>query len=212
VNSMTNNTAWLQRLGAVPDAITAAAFVSLWFAPLWLGPRALSNALLTMLVEFVLVHASGMLGGLLETRAHSRRAQAIALLGFGLFYAAFIGAFAFAFGEWWPVVIFGWLLLGKVQDLFSTSPADPLHRQKRQAMWALQVVAYLAAVFATVLLPVPRFGITEAIQPQLGLTGSGLWVEQPQTVVVAGALYFGILAWVKWRAWAGSIRQQTAQR
>lgn len=212
MNSMTTNTAWLQRLGAVPDAITAAVFLSLWMAPLWLGPRAVSNALLTMLVEFVLVHAAGMLGGLLESRAHSRRAQVVALLGFGLLYAAFIAAFALAFGEWWPVVVFAWLLLGKVQDLFSTSPADPQHRQQRQAMWALQVVAYLAAVFATVLLPIPRLGLTEAIQPQLGLTGSGLWVEQPQTVVVGGALYFGILAWVKWRAWAGSVRQQPAQR
>jgi hypothetical protein len=68
-------------------------------------------------------------------------------------------------------------------------------------MWALQVVAYLAAVFATVLLPIPRLGITEAIQPQLGLTGSGLWVEHPQTVVVSGALYFGLLAWAKWKGW-----------
>ena len=61
----------LQRLAAVPDAITAAVLLSLWMAPLWLGPRAVSNALLTMLVEFVLVHAAGMLGGLLESRAHS---------------------------------------------------------------------------------------------------------------------------------------------
>ncbi|MCC6506017.1 MAG: hypothetical protein IT475_11290, partial [Aquimonas sp.] len=42
---------------------------------------------------------------------------------------------------------------------------------------------------------------TEAIQPQLGLTGSGLWVEHPQTVVVSGALYFGLLAWAKWKGW-----------
>lgn len=191
----------LQKLMALPDAITASAFVSLWIAPLWLGSRAVSNALLTMLVEFVLIHAAGMLGGVLESRTNARSAQVTALLGFGLLYAAFIGAFAFAFGEWWPVLVFGWLLLGKLHDLFATSPANPEHRQQRQAMWALQVVAYLAAVFATVLLPIPRLGITEAIQPQLGLTGSGLWVEHPQTVVVSGALYFGLLAWAKWKGW-----------
>ena len=55
----------LQKLMALPDAITASAFVSLWIAPLWLGSRAVSNALLTMLVEFVLIHAAGMLGGVL---------------------------------------------------------------------------------------------------------------------------------------------------
>lgn len=201
MNPTTTYSAWPQRLSALPDAITATAFVSLWIAPLWLGTRAISNALLTMLVEFVLVHAAGMLGGLLESRAHSRRAQVAALLGFGMLYGAFIAAFAFAFGEWWPVLVFAWLVLGKLQDLFSTSPADPMHRQQRQTMWAFQVVAYLAAVFATVILPIPRLGITEAIQPQLGLTGGGLWVEQPQTVVVAGALYFGLLAWVKWTGW-----------
>ena len=72
-------------------------------------------------------------------------------------------------------------------------------------MWAAQVVAYLAAVFITLLLPVPRFGISEAVQPQLGLTGSGLWVEQPQTVVVAGVLYFGLLAWLKWKGSTGLV-------
>jgi hypothetical protein len=196
---------WTHRLAALPDAITASAFASLWFAPLWLGPRAISNALLTMLVEFVLVHASGMLGGLLESRSHSRRAQVLALLGFGFLYSAFIGAFALTFFEWWPVLVFAWLLVGKLQDLFGASPADPAHRQRRQTMWAAQVVAYLAAVFITLLLPVPRFGISEAVQPQLGLTGSGLWVGQPQTVVVAGVLYFGLLAWLKWKGSTGVI-------
>ena len=36
---------------------------------------------------------------------------------------------------------------------------------------------------------------------QLGLTGSGEWVDKPHTVVAFGALYFGVLAWSKWRDW-----------
>jgi hypothetical protein len=67
------------------------------------------------------------------------------------------------------------------------------------SLWALSVAAYLFAVFMGVLLPLPRLGVSEAVVGQLGLAGSGLWVEKPHTVLCSGLLYFSVMAWSKWK-------------
>ncbi|MBK9668648.1 MAG: hypothetical protein IPO74_01140 [Thermomonas sp.] len=69
------NTSRLPRLLAgLPDAITAGFFLALWIAPQWLGPNALRTGLLMMLVEFILMHATGILGSMaLADAGGSRR-------------------------------------------------------------------------------------------------------------------------------------------
>jgi len=54
-------------------------------------------------------------------------------------------------------------------------------------------------VVATSLLPLPRLGLQPDVVATLGLPGSGQWIESPQTGIAFGALYFGFLAWAKWR-------------
>jgi hypothetical protein len=61
------------------------------------------------------------------------------------------------------------------------------------------VALYVLGVFVTVILPLPRLGITPEVVAQLGIPGSGLWVERPHTVIAFGLLYFGALAAVKAR-------------
>ena len=50
------------------------------------------------------------------------------------------------------------------------------------------LAADFAAVFAGVILPLPRLGVSEAILPQLGLTGGGAFISQPLAIVVIGGL------------------------
>ena len=79
------------------------------------------------------------------------------------------------------------------------------------AFWGLSVAAYLAAVFAGVMLPLPRLGLSGDIVPLLGLPGGGLWVEQPHTVIASGTIYFSLLAWAKWAwrpEWSKKMRMQ----
>jgi hypothetical protein len=193
---------------ALPDAVSAGAFLLLWIAPFALGPDGVRNALLLMLVEFVLVHASGMLGGFLATHTGGRRRQLLAVLGFGLFYAVFVAAFAFIFQAWWPVLALLWLLGAKLGRLFSVLHSEQAHAQ-RIADWGLQALVYILGVFATLFLPLPRLGLSADIQPQLGLPGSGIWVDEPHRVIAFGALYFGLLAWSKWKDW--SVPAQAAK-
>lgn len=185
-------------LASSPDAVTCASFLLLWIAPTALGPDAVRGALLLMIVEFLLIHASAMLGGTLEARRSDGRSPVPALLLFGALYLGMVGAFALAFGQWWPLAAMGWLLLGKLRTLFGSDGGEAA-RQQRKDDWALSMMAYLGGVVATSLLPLPRLGLQPDVVATLGLPGSGQWIESPQTGIAFGALYFGFLAWAKWR-------------
>lgn len=186
-------------LSALPDGVTAAFFLLLWLQPLRFGEAGVCNGMLVMLVEFILIHASVILGNLAFAPGVGRRRKLASLAGFGGFYLLFIAAWSWTFREWWPFVAFGWLLLAKVGVALDTRrpAAERLHRM--QSGWALATMAYLAGAFMTVFVPLPRLGITADVLPALALPGGGLWVDRPHTVIAFGTLYFGMLAWSKAR-------------
>jgi hypothetical protein len=155
--------------------------------------------MLVMLVEFILIHSTAFLGAAAFAGNASRLRRVGLLAGFGMLYLVFIAAFSYAFEAWWPFLAFGWLLLGKLRTIFDARDPEGSGARGAQAMWGISALAYLASVFATAFLPLPRLGIGEAVLAQLQLPGSGLWVEQPHRVIAAGVLYFGLLAWGKWR-------------
>jgi hypothetical protein len=191
-------------VAAFPDAVTAAVFALLWVAPLAFGASGVRNAMLVMLVEFVLVHASGFMGVIMLSDRTSRGMRVAALLGFAVFYLLFIGTFVAVFAQWWPLFAFAWLLLGKLAVVLGAHRLDVGERQRVQSTWALSVLFYLGGVFATTLLPLPRLGVQPDVLPLLGLTGSGVWVDAPHCVLAFGCVYFGLGAWSKWRDWAGA--------
>lgn len=186
-------------LAALPDGLTAGFFLLLWIVPGWLGEDALRTGLLMMLVEFVLVHATGILGQI-ALGADPGRRRWKPLLGFSLLYLAFVGAWAFAFEAWWPLLALLWLVAGKVQ-LARQPIAGPEKLERMKSEWALSAIFYLGGVFATVVLPLPRLGIGPEVVAAARLPGSGLWVDQPHTVVAFGLAYFGLLAVAKARHW-----------
>lgn len=186
--------------GALPDAATAGFFAVLWIAPQCLWPQALRTGLLMMLVEFILVHATGMLGGMALARKAGDGSPWKLLLGFTGFYLLFVGAFAWQFQAWWPLLALAWLLAGKVALLLQPI-ADERKKLRLQADWALGVLAYLVGAFATTFLPVPRLGLERAVVSAAELPGSGHWVSQPQSVVAFGLFYFSVLALSKAFDW-----------
>ena len=186
-------------IAALPDAVVAATFLVIWFSPFAFGPRGVRNAMLTMLIEFIVVHASGFLGAVAFAPAVARAKKIASLVGFALFYSVFIGAFVLVFDETWPIWVFGWLLLGKFSGALARHRVDDAEVRRQQAGWAMAAVFYIVGVFLTVMLPVPHFGMNATLLPEFGLTGSGLWVEQPHRVVAFGFLYFAATAWFKWR-------------
>lgn len=185
-----------QIFAALPDALSAGVFLAAWLFPLHWGNALVGNLLLVMLLEFIVVHSSGFLGMTVLDTSASRARRVLAVLGFGAFYLSFVLAFAFIFQRTWAIWAFSWLLVSKLASIwFEPSTAESARQQQ---LWALSAVCYVLGAFATTLLPLPRLGITPEVVSQLGLPGSGLWVEQPQKVVAFGLLYFGLLAAAKW--------------
>jgi len=62
-----------------------------------------------------------------------------------------------------------------------------------------KALLYLAVLFAAMLLPVPRLGVSPEIESALALSISGVTDPGPQNVLCAGVVYFSILAWVRGR-------------
>jgi hypothetical protein len=185
-------------MALLPDALTAAFFLVVWSNPLVFGPLSVRTAMLTMLLEFYLVHATGFFTGFASGTDLSKWKKIGALLGLSAFYLMMIGAFALSFGEWWPLLAFVWLLAGKVAFVWSNPGGDDaIGRQ--MAAWAASVALFLGGVAATSILDVPRWGMTADLQPQFGLdmTSEGIWESQPHRVVAFGVLYFGVTFVVK---------------
>ena len=67
--------------------------------------------------------------------------------------------------------------------------------------WGISALAYLGGVFATLMLPLPRLGLTGDVVAAADLPGSGEWVDKPHTVVAFGLIYFAVLATGKLRGW-----------
>lgn len=186
-------------VAAAPDALTALAFAWTWLQPMRFSDTAVQTLMLVMLLEFLVVHSGGFLGATVLADGVSRAKKSLAILGFGCFYLLFAGAFSLAFKAWWPLFTFAWLLASRFAVVW-LSPLPKLEEQQRQmSLWALSVAAYLAAVFAGVLVPFPQLGITGEVLQQLGLEGGGLWNDKPQTLMASGMIYFAIMAWSKWK-------------
>jgi hypothetical protein len=166
--------------------------------------------MLTMLLEFFLVHATGFFTVFVNDRDGTKWKRIGAIAGFSLLYVVMVGAYAWAYHEWWPLLAFGWLAAGKAAWVWQNPPGDDDAMMRQMAAWAGSVALFLGGVVLTCVLDVPRLGRTAALQPGFGLdmTSEGIWESQPHRVVAFGALYFGatlvakalLAAWDAWRA------------
>jgi hypothetical protein len=181
-------------LPVVPDLLTTGFFLVVWSHPLVFGALSVKTAMLTMLLEFFLVHATGFFTVFTNDRHGSKWKRTGAMLGLSTFYVLMLTAFAMAFHAWWPLLAFGWLLAGKVAWVWSNPPGDDDAMFRQMAAWAGSVALFLGGVALTSIADVPRWGMTVALQPGFGLdmASEGIWESQPHRVVAFGALYFGV--------------------
>ena len=187
-----------QRLAhALPDAITAGVFLYAWLAPLHWRETLVAELLLVMLVEFILIHSAPFLGSIVLVSDVALKDRLVVFAGFTFFYSLFIGGFALAFKSWLPVVAFAWLISAKLVMLLTHRRHTERQQQRMRGYWGASVSYYLLAVFATLFIPFPEFGITRHGY-SYGLSGvSGEWISHPHTAIAAGFLYFGLLAATK---------------
>ena len=179
-------------IAAAPDFGLAALFLATWIAPGIVGAHRIGTLLLVMLLEFIVVHSAGFMGAAVAG-AGTRLQRLTWILGLGVLYTLFVGAFAAAFGAWWPLGAFWALTLNRLLGALLGQVPSEDGKLFMMRSWAVGVMAYLGAVFATVLLPVPEFGIDASVRAAANLPGGGLWIEEPQRVIAAGFLYFAAL-------------------
>jgi hypothetical protein len=177
-------------LKALPELVSAGILYVLWIEPQRFGPEWFKSGVLTMLLEFFVVHATGFMSVLMHDPETSKRKRSLQILGLSVFYVLMIGAFAWGFDAWWMLWAFGWLCFSKLQAIWSGGPPTEHHRLVAIASWALSVAVYLGAVGISVTQDIPALGATPELRDAAGFTGSGEWEREPWRALAAGVVYF----------------------
>lgn len=186
----------LTLLSAIPDFLLAGSALLTWIDPSTLGPEKVRYFLLLMLLEFIVVHSAAFMGQAALSKA-PRFGRAGSVLGLGAFYTLFVAGFAAGFHTWWPLWAFWLLTLNRLAGVLTARDQDPDadHAARIKAGWARGVLFYLLSAFATILLPLPRLGISADVVAAQHLTATGLWIEQPWRVVAMALVYFALQGW-----------------
>ena len=204
---------------AAPDGGLAGLYLWCWVDPLAWRKTLVAELMLVMLVEFLVVHSGPFFGMLVTGDAvtKDRATRLKILLGLGCIYLLFAGGMAAAFESWGPLLLFAWLIGAKLIAILAGRGSTVREQTRQMALWALSVLFYLGAVFATLLLPVAELGVVRHGH-FYGVPGSGEWVSHPNTVIAAGFLYFAALALVKlfenpawWGKWAAAQAAQSGK-
>lgn len=172
------------------DAALAVAFLSTWIDPFGPLARPVASLLLLMLIEFITIHSSALLGSVWLERA-DRRHRLVKFAGLTAMYSVFVGAFSAGFGTWLPLILFWILSANRVVGMAAGPDPDHSARKASERRWARAVVFYLLGAFIVTLFPIPELGIGLVID-RIDIPGSGQWVDQPWRVVAFGVLYFSL--------------------
>lgn len=180
-------------VSALPDFAMAAVYLVTWIDPHAFGDRMVRHLLAVVLLEFIIIHSSAFMG-VTAISDMPRWKKVKAVLGLGLMYSIFAGAFSLAFQSWWPITAFWALTLNRLLPIILNVVPSEKEKALIQHGWAGSAVMYLLFVFLTVLIPVPDFGITPDVVAEQDLaSGSddpGIWQTQPERAIAFGFLYF----------------------
>ena len=178
---------------ALPSFFLGGMFLITWIAPDAFGEKTISYLMLVMLLEFINVHAAGFMGTTIISDS-GRWIKTITIIGLGVFYTLFVGAFALAFDQWWPMWAFWGLVLNRLLGVLLGKALTGQERRMIETSWAIGVFCYVMLVFATIILPVPAFGVSSEVIARQGFTASGLWIDEPYRMMAFGFLYFTVIA------------------
>ena len=178
----------LRLLAAAPDLALGVAFLVSWIAPNLIGPERARLATRLMLLEFIVVH-SAVFVGYLATRHHLRIVNAAMGLGVSAAYALFVWVIVSVTGEMWMFWSFAALTANRLMTLVVPGVPDSRRAAQLGTRWVLSTILYIVWIGFTTIVPIPAMGLDSSTVGFLP-TESGLWVKEPQRVVVAAAGYF----------------------
>jgi hypothetical protein len=185
------------------EAGLAGAFLITWVWPYALGETALHHLTFLMLLEFLVIHATGFFSGLsggpdgTETSKQGwrnfRRSNAVIVLALALCYGVFGMAFSAMYGSLWPLFALFFVILPKLPNIF-WKPLSGDAQFAAMANWGIMAALYLFSCLVTVTVKVPRLGVTPQAIVRQEFSVEGIWPEEPYRVMAMGVLYFGGLA------------------
>lgn len=174
---------------AIPDFCISVFFLAAWLEPFRFGSGVIHALLLTMVLEFIIVHSSGFMGVVSFSKTGSSK-KLLWLLGLGLLYTLFVGAFCLSEGVLWPLISFWGLTINRMLVVVLNPAPQDSPGLYLGASWGMSVVFYLGATFLTLMAPVPELGLAGYSPDDFGLSGGGIWIEEPHRVVAFGFIYF----------------------
>ncbi len=178
-------------LNALPDFALAATYLVTWFAPAALGHGTVNGLMMVLLMEFVVVQASGFMGSVALARAN-RAERSAGILAFAAFYTVFAGAASIGFRTWWPVAMFWGLAINRLFGVIVRQVPDEALVRFVKDGWAAAMLIYFPACFLTSGLPLPRLGLTPAAVAAQHLVDIAVWADHPEKVMAFGILYYGV--------------------
>ncbi|MDP3980426.1 MAG: hypothetical protein Q8Q33_03310 [Chlamydiota bacterium] len=174
----------------VPDFSMAAIFIITWISPYAFQETMVKSLMLVMLLEFIIMHSSVFMGGLIFSRGKRSKKILYGLVLSG-FYSIFAAAFSLAFKTWWPILAFWGLTLNRLMGIILSHTGMTEYKKKDlQSTWGVSVAAYIIFVIATTVIPLPALGITPECIYQQAFTGEGVWIDEPYRVLCFGFLYY----------------------
>lgn len=177
--------------GAGPDFVLGGAFLLVWVYPDALGERMVRHFMFLMLIEFLVVHSSALVGSSIVA-AENDGMKMVMFGGYLMLYSLFAGGFSLIYGSAWPLLAFLVLFLGKV-PLLVQGVGSVEERKALVQRWGMMCILYLLGAGITVVPPIPRLGITPDVVAAQQFNSSGLWVEEPHRVIAFGFFYFTAL-------------------
>ena len=187
-----------------PQFATAVTFLAAWIAPARMPPAFVRGLLVAMLLEFLLLHSYAFLNlatGVREgAKTGERLRGALAALGFGAFYLLMAGAIGLATQSMMPVWTILWLVGSRIFEIVVAGEPGSGVASTRTASWLRHLLLFIVLLILTAVVPLPALGLSSEVVAGLELSGSGVWVEKPQSVLAFGFLYFGLGAYFDLRA------------
>jgi hypothetical protein len=177
-------------INAIPDFLTAGAFLVTWIAPATFGLGTVKRLEQLMLVEFIVIHTAAFTGTVLLASA-GKVWRVAAIIGVAAFYGV-PSTMGLVIHETWPAVAFTGLSLNRLLGVLLGQVPDYQRTFFIQASWAASVVFFVGGAFLTIPMAIPALGITPAIIAAQHYPIGGLWMTHPERLLAWGLLYFAL--------------------
>ncbi len=175
----------------------AALFYMAWWRPDELeNGRWVKLGVGVMVLEFILVHSGGVLHHAMEAKAAWGRFKTV--LGLTALYTLFGISIALVFKSWWLFGSYALVMSGRLWALFAGHWTD-MDQAISQRRMVSSVLLYLGLMMVTLILPVPRGGLTPALINTVRSGNGGEWADHPEKALAMGTAYFLILGLIEIR-------------